>query len=115
MAALIAVGVDNPTAHGQAISNMVMARRTSRVRTRVSAASANDAGTNRREKFSPTVWIGARWSWACSTWEMIRPMVVSLPTAVARMTRRPRSTTEPAWTRWSTEVAIGSVSPVIAD
>lgn len=41
MAALIAVGVDNPTAHGQATSSMVIARRTSRVARKVSAASAN--------------------------------------------------------------------------
>ncbi len=55
MAALIAVGVDRPTAHGQATKSIVMARRTSLVTTRVPRDSRNEAGTNRREKFSPTV------------------------------------------------------------
>ncbi len=115
IAALIAVGVDNPTAHGHAISNMVIARRTSPVRTRVIAETKKEIGTKRREKFSPTVWMGARSSWASSTREMIRPMVVSLPTARARTTSRPRSTTEPACTRAPATILAGRVSPVIAD
>lgn len=55
IAALMAVGVANPTAHGQATSSMVMARRTSPVATSVTADNRNEAGTKRREKFSPTV------------------------------------------------------------
>jgi hypothetical protein len=47
--------VARPTAHGQATSSIVIDRRTSRVSSSVSADKANDAGTNRREKFSPTV------------------------------------------------------------
>ncbi|MDT7599112.1 MAG: hypothetical protein QOK26_1189 [Pseudonocardiales bacterium] len=114
MAALIAVGVDSPTAHGQATSSMVIARRTSRVTSRVSPASANEVGTKRREKFSPTVWIGARSSWACSTRAMIRPIAVSRPTAEARTTSRPRSSTEPACSFAPGATVIGSCSPVIA-
>ena len=53
IAALIAVGVARPTAHGHATRSMVIARRTSRVTMSVSAETRNDAGTNRREKLSP--------------------------------------------------------------
>jgi WD40 repeat protein len=45
IAALIAVGVANPTAHGHATSSIVIARRRSRVTSKVSADSANEAGT----------------------------------------------------------------------
>jgi len=58
IAALIAVGVASPTAQGQATSSIVMARRTSRVTASVAAATAKDAGTNRREHVSATVWMG---------------------------------------------------------
>ena len=115
IAALIAVGVDRPTAHGQAISSMVIARRTSPVRARVIAETMNEIGTKRREKFSPTVWMGARSCCASSTREMMRPIVVWLPTARARTTRRPRSTTEPACTVDPATMLTGRVSPVIAD
>ena len=84
IAALIAVGVARPTAQGHATSSIVIARRTSRVTSKVTADNRKDAGTKRREKFSPMVWMGARSCWACSTRVMIRPMVVSLPTASAR-------------------------------
>ncbi|CFE46434.1 Uncharacterised protein [Mycobacterium tuberculosis] len=60
IAALIAVGVDSPTAHGHAINNMVIARRTSPVISNAMAETMNEVGTKRREKFSPTVWMGAR-------------------------------------------------------
>ena len=60
IAALIAVGVDRPTAHGHAISSIVIARRTSPVIARVIAETTKEIGTKRREKFSPTVWMGAR-------------------------------------------------------
>ena len=115
IAALIAVGVDNPTAHGQAISSIVIARRTSPVNSSVNPDSRNDAGTNRREKFCATVWIGARSCWASSTRAMIRPITVSVPTAVARTTIRPRITTDPACTRAPAATLTGRVSPVIAD
>lgn len=115
IAALIAVGVASPTAHGQAISSIVMARRTSPVTARVMADTMNEVGTKRREKFSPTVWIGARSCCASSTRVMMRPMVVWLPTARARTTRRPRTTTEPACTGIPTTTLTGRFSPVIAD
>ena len=115
IAALIAVGVDRPTAQGQAISSMVMARRTSPVSNRVRPETMNEVGTKRREKFSPTVWIGARSSWASSTRVMMRPMAVSLPTACARTTRRPRTTTDPACTWVPVVTLTGRFSPVIAD
>ncbi len=67
IAALIAVGVDRPTAQGHATNSMVIARRTSPVITRVTAETMNEVGTKRREKFSPTVWMGARSCWASST------------------------------------------------
>ena len=76
IAALIAVGVDRPTAHGQAINSMVIARRTSPVIARVMAETMNEVGTKRREKFSPIVWIGARSFCASSTLVIIRPIVV---------------------------------------
>ncbi len=115
IAALIAVGVASPTAHGQAISSIVIARRTSPVTSRVNADRMNDAGTKRREKFSPTVWIGARSCWASSTRLMILPITVWLPTAVARTTTRPRTTTDPACTVVPSTTLTGRVSPVIAD
>ena len=46
---------------------------------------------------------------------MMRPMVVWLPTAWARTTRRPRTTTEPACTSVPTATLTGRFSPVIAD
>ena len=94
---------------------MVIARRTSRVTTSVTAETRNDAGTNRREKLSPMVWMGARSRWASSTRSMIRPMVVWRPTALARTTTRPWRTTEPACTCVPITTLIGRVSPVIAD
>ena len=114
IAALIAVGVDNPTAHGHAISSIVIARRTSRVTSNVNVDSTNEEGTNRRENVSPTVWIGARSCCACSTRSMIRPIAVSRPTAVARTTIRPRSNTDPAGSGVPTATATGICSPVIA-
>ena len=115
MAALIAVGVASPTAQGHAISSMVIARRTSPVIARVMADTMNEVGTKRREKFSPTVWMGARSCCASSTLAMMRPMVVWLPTASARTTRRPRTTTEPACTCDPVPTLTGRFSPVIAD
>lgn len=52
---LIAVGLAKSTAHGQAITRMVIARRTSPMLASVIAEAMNDVGTKRREKFSPTV------------------------------------------------------------
>ncbi|COX51964.1 Uncharacterised protein [Mycobacterium tuberculosis] len=52
--------MDSPTAHGHAINNMVIARRTSPVISNAMAETMNEVGTKRREKFSPTVWMGAR-------------------------------------------------------
>lgn len=48
------------TAHGQAITSMVIAPRTSPVVVKVIAETMKENGTNQREKFSPTVGIGAR-------------------------------------------------------
>ncbi len=141
---MIAAGVANPIAHGQAMISTPAAMmnaaascpsgRCADQRNRASdswtppaqsgaspqprpAASATitTSGTKTLLTRSPSLWILARLLWARSTAAMMCARAVSSPVAVTRINSRPLRLTVPEYSRLPTVLSTGSDSPVSMD
>ncbi len=97
---MMAVGVANPRAQGQAmistataVCSAMVSRWSAGARkyqaTKVTRASTRTTGTKIPATRSANFWIGALLPWACCTRRTICCSTVSLPTLVARMRKEP--------------------------
>ena len=122
---MIEVGVASPMAQGQAMISTATALISAKVSgddgasishtAKVSAATANTAGTNHMVMRSTMAWIGSLEPCASSTMRMICDSTVSPPTAVARKAKAPVWLTVPPTTLPPAVLATGIGSPVIID
>ena len=83
--------------------------------THVTTAIARTAGTKTPEIRSASFWIGGLDAWACSTSRTIWASAVSLPTAVAFISKAPSPLDVPPSTRSPGDFSTGIDSPVIID
>ena len=122
---MIAVGVANPSAQGQAMMRTATKFMTAKLSRgsgpnasqtpNVSTATPTTAGTNHKANLSAWRWTGALVACACRTRSMIRASAVCAPTLVVRKRNVPVVFMVAAMTASPARFSTGTLSPVNRD